>query len=554
MEALAELGFEAFGPHESPDFRPYRWPDIAPEKQALERLEAEITELWGHLNAATYRFLKLVAEFDKREGWALHGLANCAQWLNWQCGIGAVAARERVRVANALEGLPKIADSFRRGVISYSKVRAMTRIAAPENEAELLNIAESGTAAHVERVVAKYRRVERIEDARRAHGLHRHRSVRFFHDEDGSLVIHAKLPPEVGAVVKKAIEVALAVLEEEAPRISEAQGTSEGARNVSAETFSPGSAGCASAPETPAVDEAAYERELGRTPPRQDTPAAKRADALRLLADSFLTRQSDDVGSVADRFQVVMHVEQRALAGGPPANGNRADVRPSEAPTAPADWIRCGLEDELGNERALALATVRRLGCDCALVGMLEGDDGELLSVGRKTRSIPPALARALKARDGGCRFPGCTHTRFTEGHHVKHWADGGETRLGNLVTLCGFHHHLVHEGGFGVDVLDDGAEREAFVFTRPDGTRIEANGRNCFRGNNLANGSGAGDRRTPALFALNRAAGVPIDWRTARCGWLGERIDYSLAIEALIQRRDRARAANRATSAGPAL
>jgi hypothetical protein len=112
--------------------------------QALERLEAEITELWGHLNAATYRFLKLVAEFDQRQGWALHGLANCAQWLNWQCGIGAVAAREKVRVANALEKLPKIADSFRRGVISYSKVRAMTRIAAPETEAELLNIAESG--------------------------------------------------------------------------------------------------------------------------------------------------------------------------------------------------------------------------------------------------------------------------------------------------------------------------------------------------------------------------------------------------------------------------
>jgi hypothetical protein len=124
----------------------------------------------------------------------------------------------------------------------------------------------------------------------------------------------------------------------------------------------------------------------------------------------------------------------------------------------------------------------------------------------RKTRSIPPSLARALKARDGGCRFPGCTHTRFTEGHHVKHWANGGETKLGNLVTLCGFHHHLVHEGGFGVHVLDDGAEREAFVFARPDGTRIEANGRNCFRGNILVRAAGAEDR----AHAKKEARSVP--------------------------------------------
>jgi hypothetical protein len=169
--------------------------------------------------------------------------------------------------------------------------------------------------------------------------------------------------------------------------------------------------------------------------------------------------------------------------------------------------------------------------------------------VGRKTRSIPPALARALKARDGGCRFPGCTHVWFTEGHHVKHWADGGETKLGNLITLCRFHHRLVHEGGFGLHVLDDGAEREAFVFTRPDGTRIDESGRNCFRGDVSAPASGVasphGDRGEPSLFALNRDDGLTIDWQTARCGWLGERIDYGLAIEALIQRRNIARAAN---------
>lgn len=119
----------------------------------------------------------------------------------------------------------------------------------------------------------------------------------------------------------------------------------------------------------------------------------------------------------------------------------------------------------------LAVETARRLACDSTLVGIVEDSDGEPLNVGRKTRAISPALRRALKSRDGGCRFPGCDRTQYTEGHHARHWADGGETKLGNLVTLCSFHHRLIHEGGFGLRVTDDGA----FVFTRPDGTRIVA-------------------------------------------------------------------------------
>jgi len=118
--------------------------------------------------------------------------------------------------------------------------------------------------------------------------------------------------------------------------------------------------------------------------------------------------------------------------------------------------------------------------CDATLVGLVEDAAGEPLNIGRKSRSIPPALRRALRSRDGGCRFPGCDRTRFTEGHHVKHWADGGETKLGNLVTLCNFHHRLVHEGAYAVAATDDGV----FVFTRPDGRRVAENGAECFRGN----------------------------------------------------------------------
>ncbi|MCC5886006.1 MAG: DUF222 domain-containing protein [Gammaproteobacteria bacterium] len=116
----------------------------------------------------------------------------------------------------------------------------------------------------------------------------------------------------------------------------------------------------------------------------------------------------------------------------------------------------------------LATETVRRIGCDAALVRVIESGDGEPLDVGRKTRVIPPAIRRALKRRDGGCRFPGCTHTRFVDGHHIVHWADGGETRLDNLVSVCRHHHRLLHEGGYSV------VKRDAdFLFVRPDGLQV---------------------------------------------------------------------------------
>ena len=121
--------------------------------RTLEDLESKITELWGYLNAATSRFLALVAEFDREKAYERHGLANTAQWLNWQCGIGRVAASEKVRVARALESLPEISDAFSKGEISYSKVRAMTRAATPANESVLVSIARHGTAAHVEKLV-----------------------------------------------------------------------------------------------------------------------------------------------------------------------------------------------------------------------------------------------------------------------------------------------------------------------------------------------------------------------------------------------------------------
>ncbi|CAN5434303.1 hypothetical protein BH20ACT15_BH20ACT15_00970 [soil metagenome] len=160
------------------------------------------------------------------------------------------------------------------------------------------------------------------------------------------------------------------------------------------------------------------------------------------MSESLLAR-GVETRSAADRAQVVVHVDAGALAG------------PTESPA------RCELEDGA----PVAPETARRLSCDAGRVEILEGADGPL-DVGRRTRTVPAAMRRALSSRDGGCRFPGCENRRWTDAHHIVHWAQGGETSAENLVQLCRRHHRLVHEGGFGVDRGLRGELR----FWRPDG------------------------------------------------------------------------------------
>ena len=333
------------------------------------------------------------------------------------------------------------------------------------------------------------------------------------------------MPPEVGAIVVKALESAGDVVRESSNELRENR--DELRPHVSVNEW-PYSALSIRAPRTAPTRCVSSPRRFSRLAPKKSN--RRRA---------------------ADRFQVVVHVDQAVLAA--PAAAAESEPHRSELDAGPA----------------LALATVRRLGCDGTLVGILEGRDGEPLNIGRKTRAIPPAIMRALRARDGGCRFPGCDRTRFCEGHHVKHWANGGETKLGNLVTLCCFHHTLVHEGGFGVTATDDGV----FVFTRPDGRRIPESGprpaidgtidsAERFRGIVGADRSGLdrfrgivasappmGDAGLAAFEEalrfhtqrLNPDPELKIDAGTSRCQWLGERMDYSMAIEGMQFREEAA-------------
>src|SRR2546426_9591341 len=178
----------------------------APE---LERLGDEIAELSAHLDAATARLLDLIREFDARGGWGNgSGFRSCAHWLTWRVGLNPGAARERVRVARALGTLPRLAEALARGELSYSKVRALTRVATPETEERLLRVGRAGTAEHVERIGRGWRRMDRKAEAEETTRRHRHRALHVYHDEDGMVIIRARLEPEAGAVVVQALAAA----------------------------------------------------------------------------------------------------------------------------------------------------------------------------------------------------------------------------------------------------------------------------------------------------------------------------------------------------------
>jgi hypothetical protein len=188
------------------------------------------------------------------------------------------------------------------------------------------------------------------------------------------------------------------------------------------------------------------------------TPGQRRADALGLLAESALAADLDG-GSAGDRYQVVVHVNTVRPTAGPES------MEPSPVEAEPFDGA---LEVDHG-ALYVSTETSRRLSCDASVVSMRHDTGGSVLDVGRKMRSVPPAIHRAVTARDHSCLFPGCT-SRRCDAHHIEHWADGGSTSLDNLVLLCRRHHRAVHEGGFGISRRPDGA----VTFTRPDGRPLE--------------------------------------------------------------------------------
>jgi len=410
-------------------------PPIRSEKDIRgEALGDEIATLSAQLQVATYRLLVLLREFNEIGGWAEAGLKSCAHWLSWRTGLDAGAAREKIRVAHALGQLPLISSAMERGEISYSKVRAVTRVATPDNEEKLLDIALGGTAGQVERIVRAWRKVDLAAEKEHANAVEARAGLSAFTDDDGMVVIRGKLPPDIGAVFLEALE---------------------------------------------AASERVYRKDTER--PLEH----RRVEALKLIAEAALTADLDP-GVASDRYQVVVHVDEPVLADPEQPGGQSA------------------LEGGVG----VSAETSRRLACDASLVTMRHDKKGDVLDVGRKTRKITPAIRRALDTRDPTCVWPGC-HSRYVQAHHIKFWAEGGETKLHNLCNLCHYHHHLVHDGDYRVEMPVDGA----FRFTHPRGWVIP-------------------EVPQPPKKNGESLSSIEVERGAGRAGWGGQAVDINYLIE----------------------
>jgi len=392
----------------------------------LDTLEARICELAGHLAAATYQFLVLVGDFDARRGWAGWELPSCSSWLAWKCQVAPGTAREQVRVARALRELPVISAEFAAGRMSYAKARALTRIATPDTETRLTELAGPMTAAQLERFAAAHRTVTRLDDER-ARAMRR---LSFRVEDDGQLTMTIRLPATDGTIVLQALRAATGDVAE---------------------------------PPGQQCDDAA---ERLKTPKHSQDGLA---DALVQVASAYLGGKIDAAAN-PDIYQVIVHVgadAMTAITGAGVSAETPAAADSERAAGHPAEPSRCHLEDG----RAISPATAQRIGCSATFSWMLHDHEGNVLDAGRRHRRPPPALRRAVRERDGyRCQYPAC-NSRHADIHHIVPWARGGATELSNLTSFCEAHHVIVHEQGLIVTRTPDGSLTVALT----DGTPVPA-------------------------------------------------------------------------------
>ena len=361
-------------------------PDLS--LKSNEELAGEITLLAAHIQAATCRLLMLVAEMDRREAYGDLHFKSCAHWLSFCTGDSMPTAREKVRVARKLEDCPQVQQAFAEGRLSYSKVRAITRIVTAENEETLLEYALGGSTSQLERIVRSYRRLAPAEQELTAR-QHESRYLSYHHDDDNMLVLRGRLPPEVGALLVKALAKA-----------SELAGGEDSAE-----------------------------------------PSQRLCDALGEVASAALDRGLAERAGKArpNAFQVMVHVDEAVLRDGD--EQGRCEVEGG-----------IGASDETLRRLACDAPVLEVRDAACAHEGhgcRHEGHECKL-HLGRSRRRAGAALERVVRVRDQGvCQFPGCESRGFLHLHHLEHWADGGVTDLENLTLLCSFHHRSVHEGGY---------------------------------------------------------------------------------------------------------
>ena len=416
------------------------------DELSLPELERFVSGHAALVASETAEYLRLLAAFDRREGWRGDGVRSCAHWLNWKVGTNLRTAHEQLRVGRCLDGLPLTAAAFREGRLTYSRVRAITRVASPTNEAGLVERALVCTGAQLEQIVRAYEQMRRLDDDTPPPAP----ECRLRQPSDDQCVLTVKASPADIELIWRAIHAAM-TFDEERP-----------------------------------VDE-------------------RRADALVAIADSYLANGPVD-RSGADRTHIVIHehhASDPATAPSPsvPRNADDASVQRdadnervprntestdiTDGPT-PDGMVSAHLDEDsvprnaastadplvrahLDDGTPLTRAEHDRLTSDAATIEITNGPDGEP-TIGRKSSGISARLRRQLNERDNNrCQWPGCSARHHLHAHHVIHRAHGGPTILSNLVLLCGHHHRILHQAGYHLRRTH--GEWQA---VRPDGTIVD--------------------------------------------------------------------------------
>ncbi len=382
---------------------PTKGPALPEDETSIrERLKALSQEITS--NHAD--LLELLVRFDDVQGWKSSGATHCAAWMNLEIGISLQLSWEYLRVGRKLKTLPTVQALFRVGKLSWSKVRLITRVADNDNEKTLCHAALDASVSEVQRLCEDYKWVEDDDGTAENEQVLQQwasRALTWNQTSNGSTRIQLVLPPEVAKAFLNSVEQSLNQL---------------------------GNSG---------VDDAT-------------TISQSRADAAVLMAESSLQNAGKTIAS-ADRYQVSISIDADELAKGEPNKSTPCSkAHPSKRPS-------------LNGIGPIATETARRIACDCS-VSINKTSKSEPSSIGRKSRIWPNAMARAIKERDQHCAWPGCTHSHHLHIHHIKHWADGGETAVHNGVCLCSYHHTLVHEGGYSVVRVEANSpwERDQFI------------------------------------------------------------------------------------------
>ncbi|HWH29344.1 MAG TPA: DUF222 domain-containing protein [Mycobacteriales bacterium] len=380
----------------------------------------------GRIAAAEAELLAWIAEFDRRGGWSGPGMLSCGHWLSWRTGLSLGTAHERVRVAHRLEELPEVAAAFADGRLSYSKVRAITRVAETGDGVDWVMLGRSSSAAQLEKIVrgvARARHNELAETDPQAAAWPLRTSLRY--DEHGNFTLTIRGPAQYAPVVRAGLEAKKAQLQRD--RDAAAQPGSDPATrgaDPATQTADP-------ADETadPADETACPAGEAGDPADDGPQPApVTDADALLALTQQALADENQTHPGITRRRrrQLTAHID--------PLSGW---ARQSDGELLPPTSLRTIMKTLPGRDGAVRLRP-------------LTTADLRRHDLGRNQREASAALRELLGTIDGErCRFPGCTRHKKLHAHHVRFWSAGGRTDLDNLVLVCSRHHTLIHTQGF---------------------------------------------------------------------------------------------------------